>query len=466
LIVSDVRHTINPTSRERHRVASKPTSKQIRVIELFAGVGGFRLGLEGRPTKEGPKTDSPFRIVWANQWEPPGSPGRQFAYRCYEKRFGPNTRPGLPPENEDISVINERLADGTYKMPKYDMLVGGFPCQDYSVAKPLPQAEGIEGKKGVLWWEIYERLRQDKPRYVVLENVDRLLKSPATQRGRDFAVILACLAQLGYLVEWRVINAADYGAAQRRRRVFVFAEKLVPSQATKIHLEDRLLDSGVMARAFRVEERASFLKDPSSVRPAYFALHHDLDLVRDSHFPYFVSEEYGSSSHARSFLGAGVMVEGQGIQLSVRPVPREANKKTLAHVTQSTKSIPSEYFIHPDQHSRWEYLKGSKREKRVSKTGFEYYYAEGAMTCPDALDRPSRTILTGEGGTGPSRFKHAVLHPDGRLRRLMPEELEALNGFPRRWTDTGMSDAQRAFCMGNALVVDMVKRIGKALIDS
>ena len=108
-------------------------------------------------------------------------------------------------------------------MPDHDLLVGGFPCQDYSVAHT--GAQSIEGKKGVLWWSINDIIRAHHPRFILLENLDRLLKSPAKQRGRDFGIILRCLEDEGYLAEWRVINAAEYGNAQRRRRTFIFAVK-------------------------------------------------------------------------------------------------------------------------------------------------------------------------------------------------------------------------------------------------
>lgn len=113
------------------------------------------------------------------------------------------------------------------------MVVGGFPCQDRSVAKPLSQAGGIEGKKGVLWWDIYRFLYLKEPGYVLLENVDRLLKSLASQRGRDSAIMLSCSADLGYSVEWRVVNSAEYGAPQRRKRVYIYAEKTPRCGASK-----------------------------------------------------------------------------------------------------------------------------------------------------------------------------------------------------------------------------------------
>ena len=182
----------------------------INIIELFAGVGGFRLGLENIKNY-----NRNFNIVWSNQWEP--TTKTQHASQIYEKQFGNHNH-----SNEDISKV--KVID----IPDHDMLVGGFPCQDYSVASTLKNSHGINGKKGVLWWEIYRILqeKEDKaPKYLLLENVDRLLKSPASQRGRDFAIILSSLNKLGYAVEWRVVNASEYGMPQRRRRVFIFASK-------------------------------------------------------------------------------------------------------------------------------------------------------------------------------------------------------------------------------------------------
>ena len=174
------------------------------VCELFAGVGGFHVGLS--------RSNEEWDIVLANQWEP--SRKTQYAYDCYTQRF-PNTLA----LNIDIAEINNNYEH--YNIPRYNLLVGGFPCQDYSVAST--GARGIEGKKGVLWWEINRMLDRDRPPFVLLENVDRLLKSPSNQRGRDFGVMLGCFRDLGYSVEWRVINASEYGFAQKRTRIFIFA---------------------------------------------------------------------------------------------------------------------------------------------------------------------------------------------------------------------------------------------------
>lgn len=427
----------------KRQVTDSNSTNNLRAIELFAGVGGFRLGLEA----------SGWEVVWANQWEPPGTPARQFAYDCYVKNFDPDHATPNAHSNRDIALVLDDLEAGKCRIPTHDLLVGGFPCQDYSVAKPLSQAEGIRGKKGVLWWEIHRLIELKKPKYVLLENVDRLLKSPVAQRGRDFAVILACFARLGYAVEWRVVNAADYGYPQRRRRVFIYAQKLRRGEIWDPI--ERLVSSGVLARALAVQEAALFKADHAAVVADYFELPPDV---------YEVSSTIGMERRTSPFHNSGVMSDGQVWTKALTPVQADIQTR-LGDIVRATGKVDASFYISPESLGRWEYLKGSKKEPRTDKqTGFQYFYSEGAMVFPDDLKKPSRTILTGEGGTSPSRFKHVVqLRKGGRLRRLTPEELEALNGFPRGWTATGMTDVQRAFCMGNALVVGIVERIGREI---
>ena len=414
---------------------------EIKVAELFAGVGGFRLGLEGYDNQEHPEFSmppaGPFKTIWANQWEPPGTEARQFAARCYADRFGKNSV-----VNDDINKVLEQAEAGERVIPDVDMVVGGFPCQDYSVARPLNQAKGIEGKKGVLWWDIYHFLEMKKPRFGLFENVDRLLKSPAAQRGRDFAIILSCLADLGYVVEWRVVNSAEYGYPQRRKRVYIFCELT----SEQIELSDRL-ENGVMAHAF-----SALYADKKT----------ELDVLPD---PYENSASFGIGKKVSPFMSAGVM---QGCKvLTCNFVENYTGpRRVLKDVLVPEDEVPANFFIDPEKLDKWRYLKGSKREERTNKkTGFTYMYSEGSMSFPDSIDKPSRTILTGEGGTGASRFKHVVECEDGRYRRLVPDELDQLQGFPRGWTNVGMTDGNRAFCMGNALVTGVPHRIGKAMTD-
>lgn len=417
----------------------KKMTQKIRVIELFAGVGGFRLGLEGQK----PSTKTPFQVVWSNQWEP--STRQQHASEVYTKRWGSEHH-----SNDDIAQIS--IDD----IPDHDMLVGGFPCQDYSVARTLNQATGLIGKKGVLWWEIYRILKEKKkkaPDFLLLENVDRLLKSPAKQRGRDFAIMLSSLSDLGYIVEWRVINAADYGMPQRRRRVFLMGYKKDTSLYKKIiKIKDPtqwVTTDGTMALAFPTKESIDNPIRPESV----FKITGDV---------YEVSRHFHGTASSSPFDNAGIVINRKVYTLKVTP-KYSGKKATLADIILDEKSVPKDFFIDDKSVSKWKYLKGAKKELRKSLSGHEYHYSEGAMVFPDALDNASRTIVTGEGGATPSRFKH-VIEQNGKYRRLTPVELERLNMFPDDHTK-GVPDARRAFFMGNALVVGVVKRLGKALIS-
>lgn len=405
------------------KTPSKPSSKP-RAIELFAGVGGFRLGIQDW-----------WDVVWSNQWEP--STKTQHGSDCYVENFG-----SVGHVCESIEDVLQKVKDEEVQIPDHDLLVGGFPCQDYSVARTLNQASGISGKKGVLWWHIRDVLKIKRPRFILLENVDRLLKSPANQRGRDFAVMLCTLAQLGYRVEWRVINAADYGFPQRRRRVFIVGER---TDSTSDDLTSRILSEGILARAFNAE-------------PANTSSNLDVRWLKESEL--VVSDDFGVDDKKSWFQNAGVMQNFHVATMKVQPI-YDGERSTLGDILQSPDSVDGSFFLNGSR-DRWEYLKGAKSEPRKHRgTDSPYNYAEGAIAYPDPLDKPSRTVLTGEGGPSPSRFKHVVKVGE-ELRRLTPVELERLNGFPDDWT-AGLSDNKRAFLMGNALVVGVVARIAEVL---
>jgi DNA (cytosine-5)-methyltransferase 1 len=415
-------------------VSSQSKSKPIgTVAELFAGVGGFRIGLE----RVGLET------VFSNQWEP--STKAQHASSVYVAKFGEEGH-----SNEDIQIVVDRLvANKTNEIPKVDLVVGGFPCQDYSVAKSLTSSKGLEGKKGVLWWSIYKLVEYRKPKYVFLENVDRLLKSPASQRGRDFAIMLRTLGDLGYTIEWRLMNAAEEGFPQRRIRVFIIATRNDLAKFSKKNPETYLLKSGVLARAFSYEPVGE-LKS--------FCIEDD---------PADITTNFNKGGKLSPFLNTGVYKDGQvWTQKTVSKF--RGNKTTLGDILVETKDVPKEYWIDKQRISDWEYLKGAKSIPRTHKgSGVEYFYSEGKMAFPDSLDKPARTILTGEGGNAASRFKH-IIKVGSKYRRLVPVELERLNGFPDNWTEIGsdgakVSDIRRAFFMGNALVIGLVERVGKVI---
>ncbi len=415
---------------------------KIKVAELFAGVGGFRLGLEGwnRKSASSGYNDefvSPYEIVWSNQFEP--STKTQHAFNVYVSRWG---NEGV--SNQDITTVD------VASIPDHDLLVGGFPCQDYSVATTLKNSKGLIGKKGVLWWSVYKILneKKEKPKYLLFENVDRLLISPKTQRGRDFAIILQSLNELGYAVEWRVINAAEYGMPQRRKRIFILGYHRTSSIFKRIietSPKEWILNKGTLAEAFPLCRQPVIL-------PSIFHLTGD---IAD------ISSAFNKPNARSAFNNAGLIINGTVTTLKTTPCPKCAYQVLNDIILNG--DVEEGYFIDEKDLDKWHYLKGAKKIIRRKPDGSEYHYNEGALKFPDPLDKPSRTIITQEGGSSPSRVKH-VIQTDKGLRRLMPIELERLNMFPDNHTRLeGISDVKRASFMGNALVVGIVEKVGLAL---
>ncbi|WP_343654378.1 DNA (cytosine-5-)-methyltransferase [Paraburkholderia caribensis] len=434
---------------------TKQQQKKLNVVELFAGVGGFRLGLEA-------VHGSPFEVALSNQFEP--SRKKQHASQIYQAQW-PQSRH----INEDIfQVLESKAGRQAIREANPDVLVGGFPCQDYSVARPLSSSDGLAGKKGVLWWSIAKLLKQRLDdgapvKYLILENVDRILSSPASCRGRDFSVILATLNSLGYAAEWRVINAADYGHAQRRRRAFIVGYHKTTDAYKRMRADLQMQSAKWYASAIL---SAAF---PCDVSNPLDAAGPALTLQPD---PFEEQLSYRPLSNGKTrFSNCGVMLGGQVRTCVVRAANitdfsefcGRAAPLTLGDVVRETGPVSPAFYVRQEQEAAWKGAKGGKTIPR-HKDGFDYTYNEGAMPFPDPLSKPSRTIITSEGGSSPSRTKHAVREASGLIRRLTPEELEALNGFPRGFTaHTGVSDVARAMLMGNALVIGLVRRIGEAL---
>lgn len=400
---------------------------QKTVVELFAGVGGFRCGLNDVKLKDNKVIENGnWNFVWANQWEP--STKTQEAFDCYSKRFGEKDV-----SNVDIFKVNKK------EIPDHTLLVGGFPCQDYSVAQTLSNSKGIEGKKGVLWWAIADILKVKKPPFVFLENVDRLLLSPASQRGRDFGIILRSFYENGYDVEWRVINAGEYGFQQKRRRVYIIAYNKSTKYCKKMRKKGKqeiLLSEGIFVKQFPIKE------DIINSNVSNVSNYNNLVDVSDN--------------FKNQFYNSGVMKNGEIYTAKLEP---NCNSVYPLKKLIEKDKIDEKYFLSEDRIKKFEDLKGSKRIPRKKPNGEDYIYSEGAMPFPDNLDVPARTMLTSESGT--SRTTHVIEDfITKKLRLLTPLECERINGFPDNWTNTGMTDKKRYFMMGNALVVNVVEKIG------
>lgn len=401
------------------------------VIELFAGVGGFRCGLNHVKLKNNVVIEKGnWNFVWANQWEP--ATKTQEAFDCYVKRFGEQDSSNL-----DIFKVNKN------NIPNHNLLVGGFPCQDYSVARTLSGSKGIEGKKGVLWWAIIDTIKAKKTPFLFLENVDRLLVSPASQRGRDFGIILRSLYDNGYAVQWRVINAGEYGEPQKRRRTYIFAYHKTTKyykSLVGLPISNIIFNNGIFKDFNTTNEELDY--NVINISSKYYK---DLTDISDN-FKF-------------DFMNSGIMCDGKIYTSKIKAADNKI--KTLRSIREKGV-VDEKYFLSNDKIKTFEYLKGSKKIPRIKPNGDPYTYAEGSMPFPDNLDSPARTMLTSESGT--SRMTHVIEDlKTGKLRLLTPKECERINGFPDNWTDTGMSDKKRYFMMGNALVVGIVERIGQEI---
>ncbi|AFJ83106.1 DNA cytosine methyltransferase [Streptococcus thermophilus] len=419
----------------------------MNVLELFAGVGGFRIGLENA-------NPDYFRTLWSNQWEP--SRKSQDAFEVYNYHF---------PDSENINISIADITDEQFAEMNADMIVGGFPCQDYSVARSKKNEQGIEGQKGVLFWEIVRATRIIRPRFLILENVDRLLKAPSKQRGRDFAIMLTAFNNLGYSVEWRVINAADYGRSQRRRRVFFFIYRNdIPFALQMDHrfeeqeqvfdenrYDDYIFHEGLFATQFPI------MNTPVKKRHVYYELPEDIVEVSDN--------------FSGTVWNTGVMRHGRYYSIDTAP-NYDGEPITLGEILQNEEEVPEKFFINdPAKLEKFQYLRGPKRIERTSADGHTYIYSEGGMSPTDDLNLPGRTMLTSEGTV--NRSTH-FLHVNERYRLITPVEAERLQDFPDNWTAlkklsdgtvTEVSDKMRMFFMGNALVTDIVRKIGEFIVE-
>lgn len=411
----------------------------IKTVELFAGVGGFRVGLNnikeineitGKAVESGN-----YSFVWSNQWEP--STKIQRAFDCYVTRFGPDST-----SNENINKVNKK------GIPDHDLLVGGFPCQDYSVARSLTNEKGIEGIKGVLWWDIVDILKEKNPNYVLLENVDRLLKSPAKQRGRDFAIILRTFNENGYIVQWRVINPGEYGMPQRRRRVFIFATKKSLNYSTQIidkfRNQESLIEESIFNKKFPIKVKGLVDKK-------------DLNKYET---PLDITENYDNGK----FLNSGFFIDDKSVSFDYEE-QFSGNSFTLKKIVEKAAQINNDYtdyYIEESKLPKWREMKSYKRIERKRSDGTTYYYSEGNMSFPDSLDLPARTMLTSESTL--NRSSH-VIGENGKYRTLTELEAELIQMFPLNWTNTGMTKRQRFFMMGNALVTGILSEIEEELTN-
>lgn len=289
------------------------------------------------------RLDSGWKTTWFSQWEPGAK--IQWAHDCYIQHYGDSLdMNGEFHTDEDISIVNKNA------IPDHTLLVGGFPCQDYSVAHTLSSSEGIEGKKGVLWWQIRDTLIAKKAPFCIFENVDRLLKSPSKQRGRDFGIILSCLYKLGYSVEWRVVNAAQYGAAQRRRRTFIFAyrnDTVYGKKMADFSAESIIHDKGLMVKAFPIKEMTSIRN------------------INVSDDIFDVSDNFKFAFENAGYMHDGMIYTSKITEDEETPI-------LLGDILQN--NVDEKHYIPGDKMAKWTYLKGAKKSPELLRMDMNMFF--------------------------------------------------------------------------------------------
>jgi len=420
----------------------------MKVIELFAGVGGFRIGFEN--------ASKHFETVLANQWEP--GTKVQHAANVYRKQFGDDVL-----VNEDLNV----LLENNYSFPNHDLLVGGFPCQDFSVANTLSRSKGLEGTKGNLWYAIAELIKRKEPKYCLFENVNRLLLSPALERGRDFAYMLTTLNDMNYAVEWMVIDASAYGFPQKRKRVFFMCFK----EGTPEYDELKNNNSSLLRRAFPFKKKEHSNIKYSFPEGNFLGSGTPVDVLKNFNpAPKKTKSAYKYKS-PKKFFQYGTCIDREYDSYDIIPTYNDSYMLLGDIIVKDT--VAEEFYVDSKALEAWKAEKGGYTRTRTTKDGFTYNISFGKMDLYDGLDEPSRTIITAEGGKSVSRMKHLIQTADGKSRRLIPLELERLNMFPDNFTEKGLDesgeeyqvlDTRRAFLMGNAMVTGIVQKIAEELI--
>ena len=394
-------------------------------IEMFSGIGGVRFGLE----------PSGWKCVWANDWD-------KYANIIYKKNFGDKELV----END----IKEIEADA---IPDHTLLTAGFPCQAFSVAG---KRKGFQDTRGTLFFDIARVTSAKRPSLLLLENVKGLLSS---QKGYTFCKILQALDELGYDVEWQVLNSKHFGVPQNRERVFIVG-----------HLRGK---GG--RQIFPIGQATKVANRKKQNRPT-------------------VQTEVSSAIHRR--YGAGWKAHGQEQVIAksalIHSRGLETRKDGVSHALKGGLGGSSKNFVSTQIDAN--YWKGVDRHGQrtmiiVSKIGRGQKYGVHSETCTTlrGMARHNNVpmvvgnIYPSGGEAGQIHFAKGIFSTvkqgkrggkagvppilDGfRIRRLTPTECERLQGFPDGWTE-GVSDTQRYKLLGNAVTVNVIEYLGRILLD-
>jgi len=392
-------------------------------LSLFSGIGGFELGIQQAYENKNKLVETPTDTLSKRNIEESESRRRvweyapncigfseidKYAIQTYQKHFNHKNY-------GDITKINEK------ELPDFDLLVGGFPCQSFSIAG---KRKGFEDTRGTMFFEIARIIKEKQPRFLLLENVKGLLSH---DKGNTFTTIISTLDELGYDLQWQVLNSKNFGVPQNRERVFIVGHLRGTGRPEVFPF------GGTTAKDIKVVAELNsetWLKRHECIRRV-----HDIN---------------GISPTIPTGQGGGVMNKIM--------IP-EATKKGYAEATEGDSinlSVPN---------SKTRRGRVGKGVAQTIDTGMQQYTIQPFIRNPyngKTSDKETGTLGTSCGTSTGMTAQH--LYKDSKIRRLTPKECERLQGFPDNWTE-GVSDTQRYKQCGNAVTVNVVKEIIKKLIS-
>lgn len=374
---------------------------------LFSGIGGFDLGLErsGMVCEWQVEIDQKCRDVLAYHWPD-------------VERY------------EDVRDVGRR------NLEPVDIITGGFPCQDVSVAG---KREGLAGERSGLWFEFHRILEELTPRWVVVENVPGLLSSNG---GRDFAVILQGLVEIGYGVSWRVLDAQYFGVAQRRRRVFIVGS-LGDGRAAEVLFES---ESGAWDTPPSREKRQRVAQEVATSTGRCGNGH---QATRDG---IRTGKGCGDSERmeCRNIIPVASCPQ-VAYPLTTRPGQRR--EPTSGTFVVAGHCTGPGWWNQADIAGTLR-AKGENRPSRPSNI-IAFDWQSGGDVRLNISDRHTSALQASQVPAVQNRYG---------VRRLTPTEAERLQGFPDGWTAVnGQSDSARYRQLGNAVCVPVAEWIGRRI---
>jgi len=375
----------------------------VRFIELFAGIGGFRLGLE----KAGK-----FECVYANEFD-------KYAAQIYEKNFGEK------PDTRDIREVSSE------EIPDHELLTAGFPCQSFSVAG---KRGGFADTRGTLFFEIARILRDKRPNYFLLENVKGLLSH---ESGKTFQTIIGVLTDIGYDLQWEVLNSKGFGVPQNRERVFIIGHlrtlprpKVFPIGRTNQKALEYITGGGIN----------KWLKGGKNQSR---------------------NNSQGQRVYATSGVATTQSAQGGGWGAKTGLYTIGMSRKHSRMRDGDFCTLDANYYKGLANQERPAVAVAWSKSHRTGKSESDRKRKNYGEIEERLKIGEFNTINTGEGGKSQST-QNFVSCAVG-IRRLTPTECARLQGFPDDWHG-GVSDARAYKAYGNAVTVNVVEEIGKVLL--